>query len=65
MATRYLFFRVSGTGNSPWEIGRSQPAIIKLVEQDVFHGEILETGCGIADNAIYIATHANNVNGHG
>jgi len=57
-----LFFRVSGTGKGNWEIGRPQSAIIKLVEQGVFEGEVLDIGCGIGDNAIYIARHANNVN---
>ncbi len=57
-----LFFRLSGAGDSPWEIGRPQPVIIKLVEQGVFQGEVLDIGCGIADNAIYIARHTNNVN---
>ncbi|CAF1097373.1 unnamed protein product [Adineta steineri] len=57
-----LFFRISGTGDSPWELGRPQPAIIKLVEKGIFHGEILDIGCGIADNAIYIKNHVENIN---
>jgi SAM-dependent methyltransferase len=57
-----LFFRLSETGDSPWEIGRPQPTIIKLVEQGSFNGEVLDIGCGIAENAIYIARYAPNVN---
>jgi hypothetical protein len=57
-----IFFRLSGAGDAPWETGRPQSAIVKLVEQQVFHGEVLDVGCGIADNAIYIATKVNNVN---
>jgi 2-polyprenyl-3-methyl-5-hydroxy-6-metoxy-1,4-benzoquinol methylase len=57
-----LFFRISGTGEGNWEINRPQPAIIKLVEQGIFHGEVLDIGCGIGDNAIYIASHTNDVN---
>jgi 2-polyprenyl-3-methyl-5-hydroxy-6-metoxy-1,4-benzoquinol methylase len=56
-----IFFRLSGAGNSPWEIGRAQSVIIKLVEQGAFQGEVLDVGCGIGDNAIYIASHAYNV----
>lgn len=56
-----LFFRISGTGDGHWETNRPQPAIIKLVEQDIFHGELLDIGCGIGDNTIYIASHANNL----
>jgi 2-polyprenyl-3-methyl-5-hydroxy-6-metoxy-1,4-benzoquinol methylase len=57
-----LFFRLSETGDCPWEIGRPQPTIIKLVEHGIFNGEVLDIGCGIAENAIYIARHAPNVN---
>ncbi|CAF3006230.1 unnamed protein product [Rotaria sp. Silwood2] len=57
-----LFFRISGTGEGHWETERPQPAIIKLVEQGIFHGATLDIGCGIGDNAIYIVTHTNNVN---
>ncbi|CAF3898930.1 unnamed protein product [Rotaria sp. Silwood1] len=57
-----FFFRISGTGEGHWEIERPQSAIIKLVEQGIFHGEILDIGCGIGDNAIYIASHTKNVN---
>jgi cyclopropane fatty-acyl-phospholipid synthase-like methyltransferase len=28
----------------------------------ILEDEVLDIGCGIADNAIYIARHANNVN---
>jgi ubiquinone/menaquinone biosynthesis C-methylase UbiE len=56
-----IFFGLSGVGDSLWEIHQPQSAIIKLVEQGVFNGEILDIGCGIADNAIYIANHVKNV----
>lgn len=56
------FFDLSGTGDAAWEIHRPQLVIVQLVEQGFFHGEILDIGCGIGDNAIYIATHVNNVN---
>ena len=53
-----FFLNTSGTGDGIWEINRPQATIIKLVEQGIFHGEILDIGCGISDNAIYIAHHA-------
>jgi SAM-dependent methyltransferase len=56
-----IFFRLSGAGDSLWEIHRPQSVVIKLVEQGVFQGEILDIGCGIADNAIYIGNHVNNI----
>ncbi len=56
-----FFFHTSGAANSLWEIDRPQSVIIKLVEQGVFQGEVLDIGCGIADNAIYIGSHVNNI----
>jgi ubiquinone/menaquinone biosynthesis C-methylase UbiE len=56
-----IFFSLSGAGDSLWEIHRPQSAIVKLVQQGVFQGEILDIGCGIADNAVYIANHINNI----
>ena len=51
------FFRLSGAGDSMWEIGRAQSTVVKLVEQGLFHGDMLDIGCGIGDNTIYIAEH--------
>lgn len=50
-----IFFSLSGAGDSLWEIGRVQQTIVKLVEKGLFHGDMLDIGCGIGDNAIYIA----------
>jgi hypothetical protein len=50
-----IFFRLSGAGNSMWEIGRLQVAIVKLVEKSLFHADMLDICCDIGDNAIYIA----------
>ena len=55
--TQEFFLRTSGTGDGLWELNRPQATIVKLAEQGVFHGEILDIGCGISDNAIYIAQH--------
>ncbi|CAF3337906.1 unnamed protein product [Rotaria socialis] len=60
--SKELFFRLSGTGKGIWETNRSQPTTVQLVDQKRFHGEVLDIGCGIADNAIYIASHVNNIN---
>jgi ubiquinone/menaquinone biosynthesis C-methylase UbiE len=57
-----VFFCLSGTGDGAWEIERPQQTILDLVKQGIFHGQVLDVGCGIADNAIYIATHVDNVN---
>jgi ubiquinone/menaquinone biosynthesis C-methylase UbiE len=56
-----FFFRLSGAPDTFWQLDRPQSVIVKLVEQGVFQGEILDIGCGIADNAIYIANHVKNI----
>jgi 2-polyprenyl-3-methyl-5-hydroxy-6-metoxy-1,4-benzoquinol methylase len=56
-----VFFQFAEAGNGPWEIGRPQSVITQLVAQGIFQGEVLDIGCGIADNAIYIASNAKHV----
>jgi ubiquinone/menaquinone biosynthesis C-methylase UbiE len=56
-----IFFRLSGAGDSLWEIHKPQSMIVKLVQQGVLKDEILDIGCGIADNAVYTVSHANNI----
>ncbi len=61
VSPKKFFLRTSRIDNNPWEIGRAQPAIVDLVHQGIFQGKVLDIGCGIGDNAIYIASHARNV----
>ncbi|CAF4510032.1 unnamed protein product, partial [Rotaria sp. Silwood2] len=56
-----FFFNVSGSNNAPWELNRPQPVIKELVKRGIFHGNILDIGCGIGDNAIYIAKNCGDV----
>ncbi|CAF0769258.1 unnamed protein product [Didymodactylos carnosus] len=53
-----LFFRISGA-SAMWELNRPQAEILELVEEGLFHGNVLDIGCGLGDNAICIATHTN------
>jgi SAM-dependent methyltransferase len=39
-------------GPAPWDIGRPQPAIVRLR----FAGAVLDAGCGTGENALYIAS---------
>ncbi|MGV0816086.1 class I SAM-dependent methyltransferase [Mycolicibacterium boenickei] len=39
----------------PWSIGEPQPAIATLIEQGMFHGEILDAGCGEAALSLHLA----------
>ncbi|KXZ50038.1 hypothetical protein GPECTOR_18g19 [Gonium pectorale] len=46
---------VAGTGLAPWEIHRPQQFVRDLVRKGGFSGRVLDAGCGIGDNALYIA----------
>jgi SAM-dependent methyltransferase len=43
------------SGDPPWDIGAPQPAIVRLAEQGVIRGEIIDVGCGTGDNVLYLA----------
>ncbi|KAG2428561.1 hypothetical protein HYH02_014365 [Chlamydomonas schloesseri] len=47
--------RISGTGLAPWEIHRPQKFVRDLVLRGCFTGRVLDAGCGIGDNALFIA----------
>ncbi len=42
-------------GPAPWDIGRPQPAIVRLASQNGFAGAVLDAGCGTGENALYLA----------
>ena len=42
-------------GQAPWDTGRPQPAIIKLVEAGQIRGSVLDVGCGTGENLLYLA----------
>src|SRR5256886_17568568 len=41
----------------PWDIGRSQPAIMRLAETGQITGLVLDIGCGTGENVLYLAEH--------
>lgn len=43
-------------GPAPWDIGRPQPAIVRLASGDAFAGTVLDVGCGTGENALLIAS---------
>jgi cyclopropane fatty-acyl-phospholipid synthase-like methyltransferase len=46
----------SSTSPPPWDIGRPQPAFIRLVRRgELRPGKVLDVGCGKGDNAIFLA----------
>jgi SAM-dependent methyltransferase len=42
-------------GPAPWDIGRPQPAIVRLAAEGGFTGSVLDAGCGTGENALHIA----------
>ncbi|MGB9199529.1 MAG: class I SAM-dependent methyltransferase, partial [Terriglobales bacterium] len=38
-----------------WDIGRPQPAIVRLASEGGFSGAVLDAGCGTGENALHIA----------
>ncbi len=43
-------------GPAPWDIGRPQPAIVRLASAGGFAGAVLDAGCGSGENALHIAS---------
>jgi SAM-dependent methyltransferase len=43
-------------GPAPWDIGRPQPAILRLAGEGAFAGEVLDAGCGTGENALHVAS---------
>jgi SAM-dependent methyltransferase len=41
---------------TPWDIGRAQSALVALEEAGQIKGEVIDVGCGLGDNAIFLAS---------
>lgn len=50
-------------GPPPWDIGRPQPAVVRLAAAGAFSGPVLDVGCGSGENALHIAAHGLSVLG--
>lgn len=42
-------------GPAPWDIGRPQPAIVRVASAGGFAGAVLNAGCGTGENALHVA----------
>ncbi|AEI62996.1 class I SAM-dependent methyltransferase [Corallococcus macrosporus] len=54
-AVRHAFFRSAYLLGAPWDIGRPQRAFVELWEAGALSGEVLDVGCGFAENALFLA----------
>ncbi|GAB3479262.1 class I SAM-dependent methyltransferase [Amycolatopsis cihanbeyliensis] len=48
-------------GVVPWDIGEAQAAVVELVRNGSIHGDVLDAGCGLGNNAIAIAERGHRV----
>jgi SAM-dependent methyltransferase len=42
-------------GPAPWDVGRPQPAIVRLASAGRFVGAVLDAGCGTGENTLHVA----------
>ena len=52
---RIISLNANYQGNAPWNIGKPQPALVKLFDKYPLKGPVLDAGCGAGDLAIAIA----------
>ena len=43
-------------GPAPWDIGRPQPAVVRLAAKGGFAGTVLDAGCGTGENSLHAAS---------
>ena len=53
---------VAGTP-PPWDVGRPQPAFVRLADRGALRGHLLDAGCGTGENALLAAAHSADVVG--
>ncbi|MGW7005210.1 class I SAM-dependent methyltransferase [Streptomyces sp. NPDC054933] len=47
----------------PWDIGEPQPVLVSLADSGRFSGDILDAGCGLGENSLFLAERGHRVTG--
>jgi SAM-dependent methyltransferase len=55
--------KYSAGATAPWDIGRPQPAFVKLADEGRLTGRVLDAGCGTGENALLAASRGADVTG--
>jgi SAM-dependent methyltransferase len=42
-------------GPAPWDVGRPQPAVVRIAAEGGFTGAVLDVGCGTGENTLHVA----------
>ena len=50
-------------GPAPWDVGRPQPAVVRVAAAGGFSGAVLDAGCGTGENALHVASQGPRVLG--
>jgi len=63
MGSRTTAFDTAYEGTPTWDIGRPQPAVVRLAEAGAVAGDVLDVGCGTGENALLLAARGHRVLG--